>query len=263
MIDSHCHFDFPDFDSDRTAEHAKASALGVKRLLVPGVSIEHFARQITLQQKFKNVDLAFGLHPYFLSLKSIDHLAQVEQFITEQLSRSVGAPVAVGEIGLDYAIQTAPEYQKRVFEVQLQMAQNVNLPVILHHRKSHNDIIATLKKHKFTCGGVVHAFSGSTEVAKQYIDMGFYLGVGGTITYARANKTRQALENLGLAHLLLETDAPDMPLFGHQGQRNAPSHIPEIAANLAQLLETSIEQVEATTDKNYVTLFKVPHNLNA
>ncbi|XOV78451.1 MAG: TatD family hydrolase [Aestuariibacter sp.] len=257
MIDSHCHFDFPDFDHDRDAQFGQAAANGISGILIPGVKSTFFQRQIRVAQHFPNIYLAFGLHPYFLEAKSIAELSSLQRFVEQQLDTKTFAPVAIGEIGLDYGIEVDRQLQTQIFEWQLQLAKSLSLPVIIHHRKSHHDILAYLKKYQFPFGGVIHAFSGSQEIAKQYVDLGFYLGIGGTITYARANKTKTAIASVGLQNLLLETDAPDMPICGFQGQRNEPQRLPLIARALAELLSTSTEQVVTTTTHNFKQLFGI------
>ena len=144
--------------------------------------------------------------------------------------------------------------QLQVFEQQLLIAEEHMLPVILHHRNSHNELIQSLKAKKFTQGGIVHAFSGSVQQANTYIDLGFKIGVGGGITYSRASKTRKTLSKLPINCLVLETDAPDMPLIGKQGLRNSPEYLPEIFESLLllraetkqQLLQACYQNVQGT-----------------
>jgi TatD DNase family protein len=165
--------------------------------------------------------------------------------------------VAIGECGLDAAITTSLAIQLPVFEAQLCLATELGLPIIIHCRRSHNELTSLLKRNKLPPGGVIHAFSGSYEMAKQYWDMGFYLGIGGTITYERAHKTREAVKRMPLDALLLESDAPDMPLAGKQGQRNSPEHIPLIAQALAELRGESVQLIAEQTTRNAQTLFKI------
>ena len=160
--------------------------------------------------------------------------------------------LAVGEIGLDAHIEVDWALQKRVFEQQLMIAKERMLPVILHHRNSHNELIRILKNTKFTQGGIVHAFSGSLQQAQTYIDLGFKIGVGGAITYPRANKTRETISQLPLSSLVLETDAPDMPLMGKQGQRNSPEYLPEIFESLMALRKESKQDVLQACSQNVV-----------
>ena len=177
--DSHCHLDFSDFDADRDAMLARAQAAGVNRFLVPGVRQAAWARQFELGSHYASWRLAFGLHPYFIAEHSTAHLDELPQWLEQ------GA-LAVGEIGLD---RTVDDFDKQLqfFQAQLSIAESLQLPVILHHRKS-LDILHKLVRASSVRDGIVHAFSGSYEQAQQWLDLGFRLGVGGVVTYPRAQK---------------------------------------------------------------------------
>jgi TatD DNase family protein len=260
MIDSHCHIDLEVFDSDRDSALNSALRAGVKRLLVLGLSNSQFAKLLTLKQRYHQLDIALGLHPYFLKLQDeaqtqvmfndFSHLASVYQ----------NQYIAFGEMGLDGSLALAMSYQEKVLRFQLNLASVYNKPVILHHRKSHNHLIRLLKEQKYQGGGILHAFSGSYHEGKTYIDMGFLLGVGGTITYSRASKTRESIAKLPLDKLVIETDSPDMPLSGFQGQRNQPSQLRLVANALAEIKKTSSQKVEQQTTLNYLTLFGLSLN---
>ncbi|MDC8832758.1 TatD family hydrolase [Alteromonas gilva] len=253
MIDSHCHLDLPAFAKDWQAVVAESQGCGVRRILIPGTTPAGWQQQRRMANQCAVLDIAFGLHPYFFPQNSDTALSELGDALAT--SDSANRLVALGEIGIDASIDTPLDTQQALFEEQLKLAAQYNLPVILHHRRSHHLLIESIKRCQFSGGGVVHAFSGSEQVAQSYIDMGFKLGVGGTITYERARKTRKALANTDICHLLLETDAPDMPLAGRQGQRNSPVYLPEVAAALASLHNTSVADVSAHTDANYDSLF--------
>lgn len=255
MIDSHCHLDLPAFDNKRSQILENAKCLGVHKLLVPGLSIAQFQTLLSLKRIHPEVDIALGCHPYFLKElshkafeKSIEELADIAKQHCEDY-------VAIGECGLDGSLDISFDYQYKVLQAQIVLAQSFKKPLILHHRQSHNELIRILKVTKFEFGGVIHAFSGSYETAQTYIDLGFSLGIGGTITYTRAVKTRKTVQRLGLSHLLLETDSPDMPISGYQGQVNTPERLPLIAKALADLLEESLDEVISKTDRNYRRVF--------
>lgn len=194
---------------------------------------------------------ALGIHPYFLSAFEPEQLDQLKDLLRQHRD----SVLAVGEIGLDFALETPQGLQEDVFVAQLALAEAFDLPVVLHHRKSHNALIRLLKQHRVSRGGVVHAFSGSLYEAQTYIDMGFKLGIGGTITYERAGKTREVVSQVPLEALLLETDSPDMPLSGFQGRRNEPSQVALVAQSLADLRGMSLESVTTQTDRNFHALF--------
>jgi TatD DNase family protein len=187
-----------------------------------------WSKLISLCQNNDGLEFALGIHPYFISSATEDDL----QTLSDLVQKHRQSVVAVGEIGLDFASAENNPKQIEFFEQQLSIANNYNLPVIIHHRKSHNELIRILKNTPVNKGGVVHAFSGSMFEAKTYIGLGFKIGVGGTITYQRAGKTRDVIRQLPIESLLLETDAPDMPIYGRQGQRNSPAFLPEILQSL-------------------------------
>ncbi|TQV69909.1 TatD family deoxyribonuclease [Exilibacterium tricleocarpae] len=166
-----------------------------------------------------------------------------------------GGGVAVGECGLDRHIETPLALQQIVFEVQVRLACEHRLPLVVHVRGTHQEVLAILRRHRPKRGGVIHGFSGSPELALQYWSLGFCIGVGGTITYARAAKTRRAVAQLPAAALLLETDAPDMPLHGFQGQPNTPLRLPLIARTLAQLRDQPLADIARLTTDNGCRLF--------
>ena len=239
LIDSHCHIDFCCFDHDRNDVLNSCKKLAVDTIVIPGTEASQWQKQIDLCHLYPQLRFALGLHPYFL--KSFESLHLVE--LSQLLNKYQDKVLAVGEIGLDTHIDVDWKLQLQVFEQQLLIAEERMLPVILHHRNSHNELIRTLKAKKFTQGGIVHAFSGSVEVAKTYIDLGFKIGVGGGITYSRASKTRNTLAQLPINCLVLETDAPDMPLMGKQGQRNSPEYLPEIFESLLSLRTETKQQL--------------------
>ena len=251
MIDSHCHLDLPEFEPDWQDVLNSAVKQGVERILIPGTAVSGWQRQQDMAADNAQLDVAFGLHPYFFPDEPDNALAALRQ----QLQTTTIKPVAIGEIGIDCAIDTPVKAQQALFEAQLEMASEQSLPVILHHRRSHHLLLESIKRSRFTQGGVIHAFSGSEQVARQYIDAGFKLGIGGTITYSRAQKTRQTVANIPLQHLLLETDAPDMPMSGRQGARNEPQFIGEVVAALADLHGITPEAVIEQTTANYFALF--------
>lgn len=251
MIDSHCHLDFDDFADDISEVLGRARKQGVTRFLIPGTTSPGWQRQCELQARHANIDIAFGLHPYFLQPDNNHALALLEQ----QLASSSQQPVAVGEIGLDATVDVSEQEQIAVLDRQLALAKEAGLPVILHHRKTHHLLLARLKAIKFDQGGVIHAFSGSEEVAHAYQDHGFLLGIGGTITYQRASKTRATVAAAPDSALLLETDCPDMPVCGYQGMRNEPVRVTDVAAELAALRGCTVSDIATVTTANYQRLF--------
>lgn len=257
MIDSHCHLDFPIFDQDREQVIRRATETGLKGLLIPGTEVQHVSRQIQIAHQFSDIYLAFGLHPYFLNDNSINDLTELRKCLEVGLSDPAIPLIALGEIGLDNVIGVDKQLQHRVFEAQVSIANELSLPVILHHRKSHNELITTLKNQRFHHGGVIHAFSGSQQEAHTYVSMGFTLGIGGSITYERAHKTKQAVLAVGAENIVLETDAPDMPVFGFQGQRNSPDKLIHVITALSNILGIRENEVVQQTTSNFQRTFKL------
>ncbi len=232
LFDTHCHFDFDEFAHSFSDELEQAQSAYVERILIPSVGQMNWLRVRKLAAQYpSNVSYALGFHPYFLDSFSDTQIDELEQL----LSQKDPACVAVGECGLDGVVDVDASLQEHVFSAQLDLAEQAHLPVILHSRKTHNRLLQIIKSHRFSQGGVLHAFSGSTQQAKQFIDLGFKIGVGGVITYPRANKTRQAITALPIEALVLETDAPDMPLCGLQGQANHPKYLGKVLDELATL----------------------------
>lgn len=257
FFDSHCHFDFAAFDNDRELIWRACNARGIAQLMIPGVAREQWPRAAAIAQQHAHIYFAVGLHPWWLAQENIN--AQALENIRGDLLQHVFQPkcLAIGECGLDAAIATPLAVQQAVLDIHLQLAQHTSLPLIIHCRKAHSELLQQLKGYHLPAGGVIHAFSGSYELAARYWAMGFRVGVGGTITYARANKTRAAIKKLPLEALLLETDAPDMPLSGRQGERNSPIHIIEIAQMLAELRAEPLAKIATQTTHNSRTLFKM------
>lgn len=219
--DTHCHLDFPAFDADRDALLSGARARGIQRIVIPGVTAEQWPRLGRLAECSDSLQFGLGLHPWFLSAHQDVHL----DCLDAELARSQA--VAVGEIGLHGPSGNLAR-QIDLLEAQLELARRHELPVILHQVGAHNELVRSLKRVRPTRGGVLHAFAGSFEMAQEYRRLGLHLGIGGVLTYPRAGRTRRTVASLPADALLLETDAPDMPLCGFQGVRNSPLQIPSV-----------------------------------
>ncbi|TNL54060.1 TatD family hydrolase [Acinetobacter bereziniae] len=246
LFDTHTHFDVPDFDQDREALAYQAKLAGVEHLVLIGFLQSRFQDLIQTQHalnQLKNAPrshLAPGLHPFYIEQHDLTHLNALEQILqTEQC-------IAVGEIGLDTFLKQhkQPEIldkQKAFFSAQIELAQQFDLPILLHIRKSHADVLTMLKQHQFQNGGIAHAFSGGVEEAKALIKLGFKIGVTGQITQPNAKKLHAVVQAVGAEHLVLETDCPDMtPLCCQTSTehrtRNTPVNLPYVLAGLAESL---------------------------
>lgn len=254
LIDTHTHLDFPDFDADRQALMTECRALGVRQMVVLGVYQGNWQRVWELVQNDPDLHAAFGLHPVYLD----DHRPQDLRELGDWLSRLAGHRqlCAVGEIGLDYFIETLDrERQQALFDAQLQLAVDFNLPALIHVRRSHAAVIATLKRFKLKRTGIIHAFAGSKEEAREYIKLGFKLGLGGAATWPQALRMHRVLAELPLDSVVLETDSPDMAPAMFPGQRNSPAHLPAICAALAGIMAISPEHLAAASTANARELF--------
>lgn len=254
LIDTHTHLDFPDFDADRARLLTNAAARGVERMVVLGVYQANFQRVWALAGAEPGLYAALGLHPVYLEQHRPEHLQQLREW----LERLRGDPrlCAVGEFGLDYYLEHLNKArQQALFEAQLQMACDFQLPALLHVRRSHAQVIATLKRYKPARAGVVHAFAGSYEEAREYIKLGFRLGLGGAATWPQALRLRKTLARLPLDSVVLETDAPDMAPAMFPGVRNSPEHLPEIAGALAQVMGVEAGELAAASTRNACELF--------
>jgi TatD DNase family protein len=254
LIDTHNHLDFPDFDADRQQVLQNCRALGVERQVLIGVYHSHWQRLWDLALAEPDLYAALGLHPAFLDRHQPEDRARLRDW----LERLAGHPklCAIGEVGLDYYIDNADRAaQQALFEFQLDLARQFELPVLLHVRRAHAAVIATLKRLRPPRGGIVHAFSGSWEEAREYIRLGFKLGLGGAGTWPQAQRMHKMLHQLPLEAIVLETDAPDIAPASHPGTRNSPEHLPAICRALAELRGMDAEPLAAASTANAEALF--------
>jgi len=251
LIDSHSHFDVAEFDGDRAHALARARAAGVRRQIVPAIDAASFARVRELCAREHGLYPAYGLHPMYLAEHRPEHLQELEQWIERE------RPVAVGECGLDFFVPGLDaDAQREYFRRQLELARKFDLPLILHARRAVDEVTAAIRRIG-NLRGVVHSFSGSVEQAQHLWKLGFCLGLGGPLTYPRAHRLREIVATMPLEYLLLETDSPDQPLHGHQGQRNEPALLAEVCTCVAQLRGVEPEEVAAATTRNCERLFRL------
>lgn len=271
LIDSHCHIDAAEFNKDRGQVLQRSAELGVTAIVLPGYLAGTWHRLLSLSASTVRPKLfpALGLHPLYVREHRTEDLLLLEQLLAEH-----SEVVAVGEIGLDKFVPelVAPVYWQRqlqLFEAQLVLAQQMDKPVIIHARRCHAEIVTSIRRVGFKCGGIVHAFSGSVEEAKLYATLGFCLGVGGAMTYASAKRIREVVRRMPLSALVLETDAPDMlPIVYQPGRqpdgdvrlrvRNSPEYLPSIFAAFAELRTEPLEQLYRALWDNTQRILRLP-----
>lgn len=255
LIDTHCHLDFSVFDADRQTILQACRDNHIDRIIIPGVCRKDWQKILYLcSQKVSAQKTllypAVGLHPCFVEQHHLSDLHYLNQLCTELNVNNVvqdkalqnKALVAIGEIGLDFfSKKIDKKKQYYYFSEQLDIAVQHHLPVLIHARKSHNDVLNFLSKRP-SIKGIIHAYSGSYEQAKEYLKQGFKLGFGGAFTYPQATKLRSLVAKLPLEAWVLETDAPDMSPVLHSGEKNSPQYLHEIAHEFAMLYDSRAER---------------------
>ncbi|WP_241611174.1 TatD family hydrolase [Rosenbergiella epipactidis] len=252
-IDTHCHFNFPVFAQDLTQSLNLIRQAQLQAIVTPATQAADFDSILRLARSIPEIFPALGLHPLWTAQHHDQDLLRLRQLLENH-----DEVVAIGEIGVDFFTDELAALAPRQWEIlslQLGLAKKYNLPVILHSRKSHDPLSKVLKDAALPATGVIHGFTGSYQQAKRFIDLGFYLGVGGSISYPRANKTREALARVPLEQLVLETDAPDMPLNGYQGEINRPERVVTVCQILAELRGESVEKIRDCAWQNSLRLF--------
>lgn len=247
FVDTHCHIFKSDYDNiDEVLNNASNN--NVKYYINNGSDREYNKEVLELVKEYDNMYGALGIHPENVDDYSLDDI----EFIKNNLSNE--KIVAIGEIGLDYHYtKENKDEQIKLLEMQLSLAEEYNLPVIIHSRDATEDTINTLKK--FNCRGTVHSFSGSLETAKIYIKMGYLLGVNGVITFKNCN-IKDVIKEVGLDNIVLETDSPYLTPVPYRGMQNNPSHILDIAKFVSELYNVSLEELSYRTNENIKRMYE-------
>lgn len=253
LADSHVHIDDHAFDADRAQVLQRARDAGVGQLVVPAVDAASWPRIRDLCAAHPRMLFpAYGLHPLYLRQHAPGDVDALLSWC------GANAAVAIGEIGLDFHVgELDPALQRGYFVRQLAMARELHLPVVVHARQALEEVILTLRRHPGV-HGVVHSFSGSEEQARRLWDLGFMVGVGGPVTYERAQRLRRIVASMPIEFLLLESDAPDQPDANHRGRRNEPARVAEVLRHVAALRGEPEHAVAAATAANTCRLFRLP-----
>jgi len=257
VIDTHCHLNFHQFSDDRDAVIDRATEQGVAAIINPGVNLDSSRAAIALAERYEHVYAAVGIHP-----TATDELDQAALKTLRQLAAHPKV-VAIGEIGLDYYWPNqpgrtwscaSPETQRKAFRRQLDLAADLGLPVIVHNREAHTDVMIGLGDSRGVTG-VMHSFSGDLDLAEWTVDLGFYVGISGPVTYNKNHELKKIVRQVTFDRLLIETDAPFLPPSPHRGQRNEPAFVCLVAEEIARQRECDVSDVALRTNDNALTLF--------
>jgi TatD DNase family protein len=254
LMDTHAHVQTRQFDKDRDAVIQAAFDASVARVLVPGVEVETSRSAAALAARYPGrVFAAVGVHPHDATDFTADALATLRALTAE-----LGV-VAIGEIGLDYYRNLSPqETQRAALTAQMDLAREVDLPIILHNRESHEDMISLLKAHGAGLRGVFHCFIGDQTMARDALDLGFYLSFAGPLTYPANETLREVAAWAPEDRILVETDSPYLTPPPHRGKRNEPKQVALVAQRLAEVREASFERIAEVTTENAARLFRLP-----
>ena len=249
LIDTHIHLDDERFDEDRGVLIAEAQAAGVSQFILPAVKADRFNKTLSLQSE--KIHVALGLHPYWIADHQESDLNMLETMI------EVYDPVAVGECGMDFFLKgLSKSKQQQFFDAQIEIAKQHKLPLILHVRGAVDAVFQRLKRHDYF-RAVMHSFNGSSAQAAQMVSQGIYLGMGAAGLNPKATKLHQLIKAMPLSHFMLESDAPDQPMFDKHGERNLPKDLVRVCQGIADIKGLTFEAVATASNNNAKKLFKI------
>lgn len=251
LVDTHCHLDLEHFDADREAVVARAREAGVTRILVPGIDLAACRRAVALAEQYVEVRAAVGIHPNSTADFSDETVAELRDLAQHPQVD------AIGEIGIDLYWQSVPlEIQERAFRRQLELADEVARPVIIHDRDAHAEVMRVLREQAPAAGVVLHSFSGEAALAEEALAAGFYLGVDGPLTYKKNEALRAIFARAPEQRILIETDAPYLPPQPRRGQRNEPAYVRYVAEKLAEVRGVTLAALSPVLVANAARLFR-------
>jgi len=253
FFDSHAHLNDGRFDKDREQVLENAKENGISYIMNPGADLETSVQAVDLAARYSVVYAAVGVHPH--DVKDMDE-------ITLELLKGLARKdkvMAIGEIGLDFYYDHSPrDIQREWFRQQIQLAHEVNLPIIIHDRDANDETFNILKDEKaFNTGVVLHCYSGSAELAKQYVRLGAYISIAGPVTYSNARKTVEVVKAIPLEYLFIETDSPYLTPVPHRGKRNEPAYVKHVAEKIAEIKGINVEEVGLKTTENAKKFFGI------
>lgn len=253
LVDTHAHLQWASFDKDREYVIRRAREVGVEYIVNIGFDVDGSKKAIELAKKHEGLYATVGVHPHNARQMNPTVLGKLRKLCEDE------KVVAIGEIGLDYYRNLSPrEAQKRAFEAQLLLAEELALPVVIHDREAHGDILETLSKFEGKINGVMHCFSGSREMAEQCLRSDFYISIAGPVTFPGSRKLQEIAKWTDLNQILLETDSPWLAPQDIRGKRNEPASLPSIAKKVAALRMISVDELARATTRNARTIFQMP-----
>ena len=252
IFETHAHYDDEQFDPDRDELLHSMAAGGIGTIVNVSASFDSCRKVVDLVQNYPFMYAAVGVHP--------DEVGELDEQKLDEMRKLCADPkvVAVGEIGLDYYWdKESRELQRHWFVRQLELARELGLPVLIHSREAAADTMEVMKQYADGLKGVIHCYSYSAEMAKEYVKMGFYIGVGGVVTFKNGRKLKETVETIPLTSIVLETDCPYMAPVPYRGKRNSSLYLPYVAEEIASLKQVSYEEVVDQTEKNAKDLFRL------
>lgn len=253
LFDTHVHLNANHFEEDLDEVIERAKLADVSQMVVVGFNRETINKAIELVEQYDFLYASVGWHPV-----DAIHMKEADFDWLEEVAKHPKV-VALGEMGLDYYWDTSsPDVQQEVFRKQIQLAKKLRLPIIIHNREATEDVVQILKEEKAEeVGGIMHCFSGSAEVAKECIQLNFYISLGGPVTFKNAKKPKRVAKEIPLDRLLIETDCPYLAPHPHRGKRNEPAYVQLVAKQIAELKGISYEEVAEATTANAKKLFRL------
>ncbi|MGM0409865.1 MAG: TatD family hydrolase [Bacillota bacterium] len=253
LFDTHAHLDFPRFDKDRDEVIKRAQNKGVKNIVNIGSNMTTSRNSVELSRRYENIYAAIGIHPHDADTFNLN--------VSKKLNKLADNDkvVAIGEIGLDFHYDNSPrEKQKQSFRAQLRLAKKLDLPVVIHTRDADKETLNILKDEKaIDIGGIMHCFASDKKMAKEILDLGFYIAFGGLITFKNLSNLRDVVKEVPLDRLLIETDSPYLTPEPHRGKRNEPAYVKFVAEKIAEIKGIAVEEVTKITTENAKKVYDI------
>ncbi len=252
LIDSHAHLDDERFDLDREYIIENLQKNGIELVVNIGADIHSSKASVELAEKYKNIYAVVGVHPHEVKDMNENSLAEIEKLAKNK------KVLAIGEIGLDYHYDNSPrDIQRKRFREQIHLAKKLNLPIVVHSREADADILQILKEESQELRAIIHCFSSDRAQLKEYLELGFYIAIGGPVTFKKTDELKEVVKVVPLDKLLLETDAPYLAPTPYRGKRNEPMFVKETAKLIAELRGITLEDLTLQTNKNTKKIFNI------